>query len=188
LLPLFFRELLFSQFLLLGGQAKLLLFLLFGQFLFLPFFLRGSQTQSFLLLPLFGKFLFLQSLLIVGQPQFFLLLLFFSLNLETAAYFYEYDPHSQVAAISVLWALSATSMMGLGFWERNTAYRIVSITVFGATILKVFFFDMANVETPYRIVSFLVLGLLLIGASYLYHQFVDRLNLVPPPIPETERK
>jgi uncharacterized membrane protein len=42
-------------------------------------------------------------------------------------------------------------------------------------MLKVFLLDMANVSTPYRVISFLVLGLMLIGASYLYHRFRSHL-------------
>jgi uncharacterized membrane protein len=53
--------------------------------------------------------------------------------------------------------------------------RIVALLLFGATVLKVFLVDMANVETAYRILSFVVLGLLLIGASYLYHRFRHRI-------------
>ena len=106
---------------------------------------------------------------------FFLLLLFFVLNMETASYFYEYDPASQVAAVSVLWALFASGLMAVGFIRKKIIYRVISIMIFGMTLFKVFLFDMANMETPYRIVSFITLGLLLIGTSYLYHKFKDRL-------------
>jgi uncharacterized membrane protein len=38
-------------------------------------------------------------------------------------------------------------------------------------VLKVFVVDLANVSTPFRIISFVVLGLMLIGASYLYYRY-----------------
>jgi uncharacterized membrane protein len=40
--------------------------------------------------------------------------------------------------------------------------------------------DMAKVHEVYRIVSFLVLGVLMIGASYLYHRVEKRLGLSSP--------
>ena len=42
-----------------------------------------------------------------------------------------------------------------------------------------YLFDMANIGTPYRIVSFIVLGILLVGTSYLYHRFRDRILGIP---------
>lgn len=107
----------------------------------------------------------------------FLVLLFFTLNMETVSYFYECDPASQVMAVSVLWGLFATGLMAFGFLHKKGAYRVLSLVLFSVTLFKIFLFDMANVETPYRIVSFIALGLLLIGSSYLYHKFKDRLVL-----------
>ena len=52
---------------------------------------------------------------------------------------------------------------------------VAIVALFAATIIKVFVRDTANVDTPYRILSFLVLGLMLVGASYLYHRFKNRI-------------
>jgi uncharacterized membrane protein len=41
--------------------------------------------------------------------------------------------------------------------------------------MKLVIVDMARDNLIYRIVSFLVLGLLMIGASYLYHRLEKRL-------------
>jgi Predicted membrane protein (DUF2339) len=96
------------------------------------------------------------------------ILAFAVLNIEVAGYFYDYARPARFAAISVLWALFATALMILGF--ARTA------TTFAVTLLKVFLWDMAHVSTPYRIISFLVVGVLLIGASYLYHRFKIRIS------------
>ena len=65
--------------------------------------------------------------------------------------------------------------MILGFARNVAMLRRAAIGLFAATVLKVFIRDMANVETPYRILSFLVVGLLLVAASYLYHRFSSRI-------------
>ena len=98
-------------------------------------------------------------------------LAFVVLNVEVAAWFYDYALAARFAAISVLWAICAISLMILGFWFHLVVPRRCSLVLFAATLLKVFLWDMAKVSTPYRIVSFLVLGLMLIGASYLYHRY-----------------
>ncbi len=99
------------------------------------------------------------------------------LNIEIAGYFYDYARPARFAAISVLWALFATALMVLGFARSATTLRRCSLVLFAVTLLKVFLWDMAHVSTPYRIVSFLVLGLMLIGASYLYHRYKARIDV-----------
>jgi len=107
------------------------------------------------------------------------ILAFAVLNIEVAGYFYDYARPARFAAVSVLWALFATALMILGFARQVSILRRCSLVLFAATLLKVFLWDMAHVSTPYRIVSFLVVGILLIGASYLYHRF--RIRISPPP-------
>ncbi len=102
-------------------------------------------------------------------------LLFIILNVEVSSFFYEYLPQGRFAAISVLWTLFSVALMLLGFKENASALRKVSFGLFLATVLKVFLFDMANVSTPYRIISFIILGLVLVGTSYLYYKFKDRI-------------
>ncbi len=102
-------------------------------------------------------------------------LLFIILNVEVSSFFYEYLPQGRFAAISVLWTLFSVSLMLLGFKKNASALRKASLGLFLATVLKVFLFDMAKVSTPYRIISFIILGLVLVGTSYLYYKFKDRI-------------
>lgn len=101
--------------------------------------------------------------------------LFIALNLETAAFFHDYLIQARFAAVSVLWTLFSVAFMLLGFRRNSAAARKVSFTLFSLTVLKVFFFDMANFSTPYRIISFIILGLMLVGTSYLYYKYKDRI-------------
>ena len=98
-------------------------------------------------------------------------LLFIALNIEVSAFFHEYASQAKFASISVLWTVFSIVLMILGFLHRKSSMRKVSITLFAATVLKVFLVDMENVRTPFRIISFIVLGLVLVGASYLYHRY-----------------
>lgn len=106
-------------------------------------------------------------------------LLFVLLNLETAAFFHEFVPGARFASISVLWALFAAAMMALGFARNLVVLRGCAIGLFAAVVFKVFARDMANVETPYRILSFLIVGLMLVVASYWYHRFAARILADP---------
>lgn len=103
-------------------------------------------------------------------------LLFIILNVETAAFFHDYLPAARFAAISVLWAVWSIAMVVVGFRQKSAALRKVSLGLFAITLVKVFLFDMSNISTPYRIVSFIILGLMLVGTSYLYYRFRGNLE------------
>jgi uncharacterized membrane protein len=101
--------------------------------------------------------------------------LFIALTVETSSFFYDYLPQARFAAISVLWTLFSVGLMLIGFKQNSAAVRKVSFGLFLVVVLKVFMFDMANISTPYRIISFIILGLVLVGTSYLYHRYKDRI-------------
>lgn len=101
----------------------------------------------------------------------FTVILFILLNLEISSLFHTIYPDAQFVAITVLWTMFALSLMIIGFIHNLKIIRKVSITLFAITIGKLFLVDMANVTTPFRILSFVVLGLMLIGSSFLYHKY-----------------
>lgn len=116
-----------------------------------------SRDDSRLLSGLFGIFLFIV------------------LNIETSAFFYDYLPAARFASISVLWTIFSVLLMLKGFRDNSLALRRVSLGLFMLTLLKVFRFDMVNISTPYRIISFIILGVVLVCTSYLYHKFRGRI-------------
>lgn len=99
------------------------------------------------------------------------LMLFMVLNTETLAASVEYLPEARHAAQSVLWTGFSIALIALGFWRRLPAVRVVALALFALTLLKVFLLDMSQASKPFRIISFLVLGLVLIVTSFLYHKF-----------------
>lgn len=80
------------------------------------------------------------------------------------------------AAISVFWTIYAIIMISIGMSWHKAGIRWAALALFGLTALKVFLIDLANLPTPYRIISFMVLGVLLLAASYLYFRFEKKLS------------
>ncbi len=72
--------------------------------------------------------------------------------------------------LSVLWTLYAAAAMAWGFIRSAPAVRYAALGLFGLTIAKVFLVDLATISTLYRIVSFLVLGLVLLAVSFVYQK------------------
>jgi hypothetical protein len=108
--------------------------------------------------------------------MFFGIALFIVLNMETSLFFRDYLPAARFAALSVLWTVFSVALMLLGFKENHPVLRKVSLGLFAVTLGKVFLFDMENISTPYRIISFIILGLVLVGTSYLYYKFKDKIQ------------
>ena len=73
--------------------------------------------------------------------------------------------------ISGVWLFYSIVMLVAGIWKRFRALRIIAIILFGITILKIFIFDLSFLETLYRIISFMGLGVILLGVSYLYQKY-----------------
>jgi uncharacterized membrane protein len=74
-------------------------------------------------------------------------------------------------SLSILWALYASLLTGVGIYKRLRGARVLGILLLGATVLKVFLVDLSSLQTMYRIISFIVLGLLLLAVSYSYNRF-----------------
>ena len=79
-------------------------------------------------------------------------------------------------SISVFWTLYAVLLIGLGIIYKNGFLRWSALILFGITVAKVFIFDLSFLATPQRIISFMVLGVILLVASYLYFRFQKQLE------------
>ena len=99
--------------------------------------------------------------------------LFALLTAEVSGFFADFNPNARAASVSVLWSLFSIALMVIGFGKRIAACRFTAIGLFGVTVLKVLLSDMAHVSVPFRVLSCVILGILLIGASYLYYRYSE---------------
>jgi len=102
-------------------------------------------------------------------------ILFQNVALREARDLRQFDIAGQIrwqthVGLSVLWTLYAAAALGWGFIRSAPAIRYAALLLFGITVGKVFVFDIAAVKTVYRILSFLVLAVVLLGVSALYQK------------------
>ena len=69
----------------------------------------------------------------------------------------------------IVWAVSALLLMIVGMKYRVKTLRIASLVVFMITIIKLFAYDLAGNSTG-KIVSFILLGVILLVISFLYQK------------------
>jgi uncharacterized membrane protein len=73
-------------------------------------------------------------------------------------------------AYSALWMSYGAGLMLVGFWKKSRFIRWQALILIGASVCKVFFYDMSSLDRGYRILSFLALGLILLATSFLYQR------------------
>lgn len=77
---------------------------------------------------------------------------------------------AQQLGLSLLWTLYATALVVLGVRHTHAGLRWQGLVLFGLVVGKVFFYDLSSLERVYRIVSFVVLGVVLLVVSFLYQK------------------
>ncbi len=81
---------------------------------------------------------------------------------------------AQQLALSVLWACYGGAMLVVGLVRHNRLLRLMALALLGMTTAKVFLFDLSSLDKVYRIISFVVLGAILLAVSFLYQQRHER--------------
>jgi len=77
---------------------------------------------------------------------------------------------AQQLGLSVLWTIYAAALILTGMARHAAMLRWQALALFAVVVTKVFFYDLSILSRFYRIMSFLVLGVLLLGVSFLYQK------------------
>jgi uncharacterized membrane protein len=73
--------------------------------------------------------------------------------------------------LSLVWTVYSGAMLTVGIARRSKMLRVMALLLLGLTIFKVFLFDLSSLEKFYRIISFVVLGAILLAVSFLYQRY-----------------
>ncbi len=72
--------------------------------------------------------------------------------------------------VSVLWGVYSLILFIVGITKESSPARIAGFLVASLTIIKVFFYDLSYLETTYRVLSLVVLGVILLIISFVYQK------------------
>ncbi len=90
---------------------------------------------------------------------------------------HEYQVYAQFTYSAWFMAFGAI-LLAAGFWRRSAFLRWQALLLLAVSVGKVFLVDVSELSQGYRILSFLGLGALLLGVSFVYQR--DWLNLREP--------
>lgn len=71
---------------------------------------------------------------------------------------------------SALWMGYGAMLMAVGFWRNSAFLRWQALILIAFTIGKVFIYDVSELDRVYRILSFIVLGILLLAIAFAYQR------------------
>lgn len=77
--------------------------------------------------------------------------------------------------ITVALSLEGTLILAVGFMAKKKILRLIGMVVLLVAILRIFIIDLSFLETIYRIISFVVLGAILMGISFIYTKYKDKI-------------
>ncbi|MCC6373068.1 MAG: DUF2339 domain-containing protein [Bacteroidia bacterium] len=96
----------------------------------------------------------------------------------------------------ILWGLLAFALLFLGMKSQNKRLRVISLVLIGITLVKLFIFDINHSSESGKIISFVILGLVLLIISFMYQKIKALLRSddknedtpTPPQQPTTHEK
>jgi hypothetical protein len=102
-----------------------------------------------------------------GRPR-----LYYSLLASSLLAVLLYDQVSG-SLLTVAWGVEAIALLAAGFPLRDRVLRLSGMALLMSCILKLFLWDLRHLETLPRILSFMVLGLILVAVSWVYTRFKE---------------
>lgn len=93
----------------------------------------------------------------------------FAFNINNAIYFYQAN-QSYTFLIPVSWALLSSLILWLGVRRDNTTIRMFSLVLFGLVILRTMFYDLRQLDTAFKVMVLLAIGIISLAISFFYQK------------------
>lgn len=104
------------------------------------------------------------------------LFFWFAVSWEIVQYFSGYQSvNSRNLLLSLWWIAYAVILLIVSGVTKRASFRKVSLALFALAILKVFLYDVQALDTPYRIIAFIVLGVILLSVSFSYNKNKEKI-------------
>ena len=92
----------------------------------------------------------------------------------------------ETIGISILFAMYAVILVSIGVATRSAVSRLAGLALTAIVILKLYLFDVWQLQRVYQIIAFVILGILLLSTSFLYSRFKGLIDGLWRDLPKTE--
>lgn len=73
--------------------------------------------------------------------------------------------------LTALFGIYSFLLIAYGMYRKNRIMRVSAITLFGITLVKLVTFDTWDLSTGYKVIAYLLLGVILLVVSFMYQKF-----------------
>ncbi len=98
-------------------------------------------------------------------------LFFIYSTLEIDTILANFLPGLRTGGVSILWATFGITFLIIGIRKNLSALRYSGLVLFTVVAFKIFFVDLDQLEQLYRIIAFILLGILILAGSFVYLQY-----------------
>ena len=74
-------------------------------------------------------------------------------------------------SLTVLWAVYAIGVIATGIIRKSSRVRLAGIGLLAIAVVKLFVFDVFQLESGYRVAAFVTLGAILLGLGLIYQRY-----------------
>lgn len=78
-------------------------------------------------------------------------------------------------SLSIIWGIYSVMLIAAGIVTKYKPIRLAALVFFAVTIFKVFLYDSRYLQTQYRIVAFIGLGIILLAVSLVYQRYKNKM-------------
>jgi uncharacterized membrane protein len=83
----------------------------------------------------------------------------------------EFEPgQTPQVLLSTFWALTGLTAFVFGLVRDDRRFRLGGLALLGVAIAKVYLYDLAALSEIFRVLSFILLGLLLLAGAFAYQR------------------
>ncbi|MGH7969539.1 MAG: DUF2339 domain-containing protein, partial [Limisphaerales bacterium] len=78
--------------------------------------------------------------------------------------------------LTASWSLLALALFTCGILLRERVYRWLGLGILACAVGRVVVFDVWKLETLYRILSFMALGIVLLVLGFIYNKYQEKIR------------
>lgn len=92
-------------------------------------------------------------------------------QVRTQEYYYHANNTVYKLGFTALWGIYSFILIAIGMIKKKTIMRISAISLFGITLIKLLTFDTWDLSTGYKVIAYMLLGVILLVVAFLYQKF-----------------
>ena len=152
---------------------------------FLYLYTTTSRSSDFYATKISYWIISLVFVLAVSSGFYHLYILFTANDIPSS---YKASEHFNILYLPILWTVIATSFIYIGIQKKTPEYNKIGFALIGIMIVKLYGYDVWQMDNISRIIAFIILGIILLLSSFMFQRLKNIItNMVDKKEKQNER-